>query len=263
MRSRRDVLMRLALIIAVCGPWTADDLFARPQTGAIGRPEHPRDDAIARAVESVKADPNLATETTIKTLRWRDASQPASPGRFGWVRWLGSLFGWMEQSARVLAWGGVIVLVVLLLRFLIAISERRVAGSAVPTFIAPTHVGDLDIRPETLPADIGGAARALWDRGDHRLALALLYRGLLSRLVHVHEIEIRDSSTEGDCLTLSAAHLSRPRYEYAAQLVAVWQRAVYGRESVQDPVVHHLCDRFAAILDRAPNGASAAGAGAV
>ena len=71
-------------------------------------------------------------------------------------------------------------------------------------FVAPTHVRDLDIRPESLPDDIGAAARALWDRGEHRAALALLYRGLLSRLAHVHRLPIRDSSTEGDCLALAA-----------------------------------------------------------
>jgi hypothetical protein len=260
-RSQRDLLIGLALGIAVCAAWSAEHVRAQQPTAAAARGERPTDDTIAGAVEAVKADPNLATETTIKTLRWRDSSQPRSAGRFGWLRWLGSLFGWMEQSARVLVWGGVLVLVGLLVRFLIAVSQRRVGGGAEPLFIAPTHVGDLDIRPETLPQDIGGAARALWDRGDHRPALALLYRGLLSRLVHVHQLEIRDSSTEGDCLTLSATHLSRPRFEYASQLVTVWQRAVYGRESVQDPVVHHLCDRFAAVLDRRSDGASVAGVG--
>ena len=52
---------------------------------------------------------------------------------------------------------------------------------------------------------------ALWDRGDHRAALALLYRGLLSRLVHVHRVPIRDSSTEGDCLALAARCLTPRR----------------------------------------------------
>jgi hypothetical protein len=142
---------------------------------------------------------------------------------------------------------------------------RLVRGADRPigekSFVAPTHVRDLDIRPETLPSDIGAAARALWDRGEHRAALALLYRGLLSRLAHVHRIPIRDSTTEGDCLTLTAASQLPPRRrEYAAQLVRVWQRAVYGQEQVQSATVYGLCNDFASALDGAhTREASAAG----
>ena len=110
---------------------------------------------------------------------------------------------------------------------------------------------DLDIRPASLPPDIGAAARALWDGGQHRAALALLYRGLLSRLAHVHSVPIQDSTTEGDCLALAAAHLARPRHDYVSRLVRVWQHAVYGHEEVSAGAVHDLCDGFATALDRA------------
>ena len=122
-------------------------------------------------------------------------------------------------------------------------------------FVAPSHVSDLDIRPESLPADIGAAARALWDRNERRAALALLYRGLLSRLVHVHRLPIRDSSTEGDCRLRLPKHIFRARAaSYTSRLVRVWQRAVYGREDIQTAAVHDLCDGFSATLDaRHPN----------
>ena len=127
-------------------------------------------------------------------------------------------------------------------------------------FVAPTHVQDLDIRPESLPPDIGAAARALWDRGEQRAALALLYRGMLSRLAHVHEVPIRDSSTEGDCLGLAARSLDAARVAYATQLVRTWQRAIYGGLTIETPQVWDLCARFAAHLDgpavaAAPRGA--------
>jgi len=116
-------------------------------------------------------------------------------------------------------------------------------------FVAPTHVRDLDIRPESLPRDIGIAARALWDRGEHRAALALLYRGMLSRLAHVHRVPIRDSSTEGDCLALAASHLTQEGREYASRLVRVWQRFVYAGQDTQPATVYVLCDDFASALD--------------
>ena len=95
---------------------------------------------------------------------------------------------------------------------------------------------------------------------------ALLYRGLLSRLVHVHLVPIRDSSTEGDCLSLASRHLKdEERKTYVASLVRLWQRAVYGGEQVPTESVLALCDGFARALDQpegaaAPPGMAAAGA---
>jgi hypothetical protein len=165
---------------------------------------------------------------------------------FGWVA---SLFVWLSQFVRMLLWLIAAVLAALLAIYLIRLVRRRGLPSTAGKFIAPSHVRDLDIRPESLPDDIGGAARVLWDRGEQRAALALLYRGLLSRLVHVHGVPIRDSSTEGDCLALARAHLNEERNLYAANLVRVWLRAVYGAEQIDTSQVHGLCDGFAATLD--------------
>jgi hypothetical protein len=126
--------------------------------------------------------------------------------------------------------------------------KARAAGGLA----TPTHVQDLDIRPESLPDDIGAAARALWDRGERRAALALLYRGLLSRLAHVHSVPIRDSTTEGACVTLAAAHLSEERHEYVARLVRLWQRSVYGGQDADTAAVYSLCTGFTAALDAPP-----------
>jgi hypothetical protein len=115
--------------------------------------------------------------------------------------------------------------------------------------VVPTHVQDLDIRPETLPDDVGLAARQLWDQGDHRAALALLYRGLLSRLAHVHQLPIRDSSTEGDCLAL-AARIGARGAAYSERLITTWQACVYGSAATQTFIVHGLCDEFSLSLDR-------------
>ncbi|MET0657279.1 MAG: DUF4129 domain-containing protein, partial [Steroidobacteraceae bacterium] len=108
----------------------------------------------------------------------------------------------------------------------------------------PTHVRDLDIRPESLPDDIGAAALGLWNEGQRRAALALLYRGLLSRLVHVYDVPIKASSTEGDCLHMVEQHLSEQRLAYANHLVRVWQRAVYGARDPENEEVRDLCLGF-------------------
>jgi hypothetical protein len=210
------------------------------------------DDAeVAKALEQVKKDPNLATERSIKTLKWK-STEPEQPRSTtpAWMEWLGGLFRWIDQSGRVLVWVAVAALAALLAAYVVRTlrSWESAEPSAGGAFEAPTHVQDLDIRPESLPPNIGAAARQLWDRGEHRSALALLYRGLLSRLAHVHALPIRDSSTEGDCLVL-AARMGAPGKDYAARLILLWQAAVYGQLDADTLAVHDLCDRFSPALD--------------
>lgn len=108
----------------------------------------------------------------------------------------------------------------------------------------PTHVGSLDIRPESLPADIGAAARALWQRGEGRAALSLLYRGALSRLVHGHGVPIRAASTESECLALAATRLAPAAHAFLAQLIAGWQAVAYARRELSPEDFERLCAGF-------------------
>jgi hypothetical protein len=218
---------------------------AQPKAASPGPSE------IARAIDTVKADPNLATERTIKTLRWKGSTESRPSGVLAWFGWIIGLFRWLEQSARLLVWGAAVLLAGMLVVYIARTIRRHGVPRMEELFVAPSHVRDLDIRPESLPKDIGIAARALWDRGEHRAALALLYRGMLSRLAHVHRIPIRDSSTEGDCLALAASHLTQGGRQYASRLVRVWQRFVYGGQDTQAATVYVLCDDFASALDPA------------
>lgn len=235
------VACRRAVLAAGLVLLTAVPLSA--QTASRG----PDDAAVERAMRQVKADPNLATERTIKTLRWKDSTaKPAPrPGSFAWLR---DFFRWLDQSARLLVWVAVGALIAVLAFYIVRTFRSWDEIPGDEGFVAPTHVQDLDIRPESLPPDIGAAARRLWDRGEHRAALALLYRGLLSRLAHVHQLPVRDSSTEGDCLRLAARMESAGR-EYAARLIVLWQAAVYGHLEADTAAVHALCDGFAPALD--------------
>lgn len=261
MPSRGEPLktLRACLIVALslAPAIAALPVMTSAQEAAIDRP------AIARALETVRADPQLNAEKTVKTLRWRDTRRPARTGRVGWLGWIAGFFAWLGQSARYLVWVAASILAVLAARYALENAIRaRSDKDANEPLVAPTHVRDLDIRPASLPPDIGAAARALWDAGQQRAALALLYRGLLSRLAHVHSVPIRDSTTEGDCLALAAQHLGTPRHDYVLRLVRVWQHAVYGHEEVTAIAVHDLCDGFAAALDRAAAPASSGRASA-
>lgn len=226
-------------------------LSIAPMASAAGG-SAPTQQEVDRAVETVKKDPNLAAERTVKTLKWKGAREDKPKTRPDWPYWLSwipNLFSWIGQASQMLVWVLIAALVGTLALFIVRLVRDTRLSPKGARFIAPTHVQDLDIRPESLPPDIGAAARALWDRGEQRAALALLYRGLLSRLAHVHEVAIRDSSTEGDCLALAARKLDAARIAYVTLLVRTWQRFTYGAQQIGDAAVHELCAGFAANLD--------------
>lgn len=254
---RTDVRARRASVFTfVVLAWCAS--FAEMRAGSVlAAPQQPTSEEIARALDVVKADPNLATVRTIRMLRWRSSNEPRRFGRPGWLAWIVDLFRWLDQSARVLVWGLALLLGAGLVAYVIRLFRNRSSEEAPGSLVAaPIRVRDLDIRPESLPHDIGAAARQLWDRAEHRAALALLYRGMLSRFVHVHDVPVRDSSTEADCLILAAKHLETTTAQYSTRLVNVWQRAVYGRESIDTLDVYGLCDGFRPALDRAASAVS-------
>ncbi len=235
---RRKLAAGGALLAAAClwagSAWPAED--ARPH-----------EFEVREALERVSEDPALAREKTIRTLEWvgDDAAPRAQPG---WMSWIGGLFDWLAQASRLLVWLLIAALVGLLLYHIARLAGGARRGTRAGNTAVPTHVHDLDIRPESLPDDVGAAAWALWEGGSQREALALLYRGLLSRLVHVHEVPIRDSSTEGDSLRLAERHLPPARHGYVGALIRTWQRAVYGGRAPQAPEVRVLCEQFAAAL---------------
>lgn len=215
------------------------------------RPASPDAVHISEAVTELRKDPNLGQERQVRTLRWRDREQAAEE-RPGWLAWFATFFQWLAESARLVVWVLVAVLAGMLGAFLWRLLRARRSEADLVSMLTPTHVRDLDIRPESLPADIGQAARALWDSGQPRRALALLYRGLLSRLVHVHGAPVRESTTEGDCIGLAGKHLREGAAAYATGLVRTWQSAVYGAHMPEAIQVHALCDGFAAALEPAP-----------
>ncbi|MDY6947202.1 MAG: DUF4129 domain-containing protein [Pseudomonadota bacterium] len=238
MRSRIRATW-VAILLAWCGGTLA--ALALPSV-AVAAPD---ETTILDALDEVGEDPNLSPERTIRTLRWLDAGDaPEQRETPGWLSWLGGLFQWIGSASRLLMWIGIVLLLGLLALFLKRIFGGYRNTSRPLAAAAPTHVRELDIRPASLPDDIGGAALKLWEGGDHRAALALLYRGLLSRLVHSHGVPIRESTTEADCLRLAVPRLHADAAEYATLLVRVWQHAVYGARQPAENDVRSLCSRF-------------------
>lgn len=203
--------------------------------------------AVHAAASAVAADPLLPGTEKFKTLRFKSEDDDRKPPKEDEVRWWMDLFANLSAGLRVAMWlavAGLLIWVLLRLRDWLG----RRAGTGGVAAVPPTHVGTLDIRPESLPEDIGHAARALLGRGEQRAALSLLYRGALSRLVHGHGVPIRAASTERECLALAAARLSPAPQAFLVQLVTGWQTVAYARRQLPAQSVEALCQGFDAQL---------------
>ena len=235
MPSLRRPLAALVLALAAAG------------AGAAAAPVTP--EQVQAAVEAVRADPLRGGTRTERKLRWKEEEDTPKPREddTGWA-WFNDFGRWLAASGRVLMWllgaAAVAVLVVMLRRWIVVRADFAVKAPGP----RPSHVRDLDIRPDSLPDDIAAAARALWLRGEARACLSLLYRGALSRLVHVHAVPIRGASTEGECVRLAARTLPHDGAGFFERLVQSWLLVVYGARDPDGPTVLALCDEFDARL---------------
>jgi hypothetical protein len=164
--------------------------------------------------------------------------------------WLAAIMAGAFKAALIVGGAGLVLW--LLWRY--AAPLRFGFGSA-PAPAMATEVGGLDIREESLPADVAGAVRALWQEGRQRAALALLYRATLSRMVSRQSLQLHQGATEGECLARArSAHaagtLDEASLALADQATTLWLNAAYGARWPAGDTVGALCARWQAHFDR-------------
>jgi hypothetical protein len=200
---------------------------------------------IRAAVTALRADPNLGKPHSMRSLQWVRSKAPPPPDSPTWI--LG-LFEFLGQTASLLLWiagSAVAALAVIWIGRLLRASSSRTAR---PQQLTVSRIGGLDIRPASLPDDVGAAALALLEAGRTRDALSLLYRGALSRAVHRHGVAIHESFTEGEALRAVESRLDSPRVAYFRELLGLWQRAMYAGQATAVEPVAALCASFGATL---------------
>jgi hypothetical protein len=244
----------LAACLILCLAWTPSSIgwaatsgapatAAAANTAPIGT--YLTREEIRAAAAKLRADRNLGGEQTLRTLRWNQASRADAPAP---PSWLTRLFDFFAQSSSLLLWITGAVCAASAVVWAIRVLRRRMPVATVQER-AVTSVRGLDIRPESLPENIGAAALVLLDAGREREALSLLYRGALSRSVHRFGVAILPSATEGEALRAVNATLDPPRAAYVSDIVALWQRAVYAGERVSAKPIDRLCRGFAESLE--------------
>ena len=258
MRSPRAEIRRIGaraatLVALACGPASA---APAPDAAASAPALSPAERAarVDALVKQLRADPQISGQHKEHELQWKKDEEKKKPERKRQPgsTWFKSFLDFLNDTSRFLFWGIALVLVAVLLvrgRHLVQLQGLRRRGAPQPVV---SHVRDLDVRPGSLPDDVGAAAWALWQAGQVPAALSLLYRGALSRLIHRHHVPITSSATEGECLDLARVHLEPAALHYVTQVVRAWEASTYGGRSLSSALGETLCSAFAAHLDAVP-----------
>jgi hypothetical protein len=206
--------------------------------------------AVHAALEELRRDPNLGRTKTIKSLHWIEGQAPPTSNEP--PSWIVGLFQFLSQAAGVLLWvaGGIGLSIAAIWVYRVVKARRSEQRATARTTVS--HVQDLDIRPASLPADVGSAALELLAAGRTREALSLLYRGALSRAVHNFSVVIGESYTEGEALRAVNQRLDQTRAQYFSTLVGLWQRTVYAADIPTAEPVATLCREFSPVLGGTP-----------
>lgn len=263
-RSRRRTawLHRMAVAVLICAVGTAASqpesapspassspaaaLSPATATGGSAGTASATLDEIERQVQVLRDEQHFGRKHPERYIRVKPDSpskdKPALDKSGAW--WRGFSL-WLSQIGRVGIWTLGAVAVAVLMVLVLRAWRQSAADVAIDLpGTAPGRVREYDIRPESLPADVGAAVRKQWRAGEQRAALALLYRAALSVLVHRHAVPIRASSTEGDCARLVAGHLDSARSEYFERVTRARLLSTYAGRWPDDAEVMSLSDTF-------------------
>jgi hypothetical protein len=160
-------------------------------------------------------------------------------------------FKHFAQALEVLLWslliGGLALLAWRYREWLRTFVSRRAPASPKVVKPAPTQLFGLALGAETLPTDIASTAEQLWAT-QPREALGLLYRGLLSRLLHDFNLPLKSADTEGQVLE-RVHQLEQPQLlAFSDELTRHWQNLAYGHRLPPTTIQQKLCSDWRALF---------------
>ena len=115
----------------------------------------------------------------------------------------------------------------------------------------PVVLFGLAVTPESLPPDITGEVERLWAT-QPRQALGLLYRALLSRLLHERQLPLKTAHTEQEVLQLLATTEQPALMAFATELTQHWQNQAYGHQAPPCAARGKLCSAWRELFDPEP-----------
>ncbi|MBT8766136.1 DUF4129 domain-containing protein [Metapseudomonas boanensis] len=215
------------------------------------------DSASAREdIKTLLDSPPFQNRETVTRWRLGNAAPetPADGSNLeGWASLLRDLFKlaeyWRSQEMLTLAlkallWGLVFSLIALFLwryRDWLNTFAGRLGLPQRHQQAQPPVLFGLELAPESLPEDVASEAERLWSE-QPREALGLLYRALLSRLLHDFRLPLKASHTEGEVLQMVIALDNLELEQFSQAVTRHWQNLAYGHQLPPGELRQGLCD---------------------
>jgi hypothetical protein len=264
MRQRLNGTALAVLLAAILLIPTGHDTWA---ADSVATPDSPRlleqpltSQASRDSIKAILDQPPFKNKETVTRYRFGEdkdsAENPSDDITPAWLKALLRLFdsqrfGALATLIEALLWGVVIAAIGLLIwhyrDLLQAFVSRRPSLGKQAVQAKPQQAFGLDLSRETLPTDIATSAENLW-QSHPREALGLLYRALLSHLLHDFGITLKAADTEGQVLE-RVEQLQHPALlAFSKKLTGHWQNMAYGHHLPAAHLQGELCDGWRALF---------------
>lgn len=193
----------------------------------------------AEVIREVKSHPDFKVhEQTIRVPKEKPSKSSWTWPSLGWAAELGTALGFFALALLIA------LIVWLIIRYWHVFKMKSPGG--VKAIAPPTAkvVMGMQVTAESLPKDIPSRVLALWREGKHHEALALLYRGTISKVIDISRVDIQESDTEGDCLRRVVAAGNAAHPGYFKGLTETWMRLAYAELVPSESDVVSLCSAW-------------------
>ncbi|AYC34111.1 DUF4129 domain-containing protein [Pseudomonas cavernae] len=203
--------------------------------------------AAHEAIGQLLDQPPFENRETVTRWRFGEEPQTQKPDPEDPSNLARLLERWLEHLAQVfevLLWALLLSLLVLLgwrYRDWLQTFAGRLHLPQRRQRAAPAQLFGLEVTPESLPADVAGAVERLWAE-QPREALGLLYRALLSRLLHDFRLPLNSAHTEGEVLELVQQLQQAELNRFSQVLTRHWQNLAYGHQLPPASLKRGLCE---------------------
>ncbi len=242
-RARRALYALIASSVLIAQPVWADNASALPEKLPPGASHYPAE-PIKKIITDILANPEFETQKAQKNLRYIGKPNETDPASGEWARELAEFVQYLASFFEFLLWLCAFIVVVLVIVYRDRWLRLFSTGSSFSKSAIPEMLFGLDIRQESLPADIPAEVMSLWARGKAIEAISLLYRGTLAMLIAHHGVAITASATEGECIQRVNDTTRTELAQYFVMLTHIWQITVYAHRLPQSGVVQTLCEGF-------------------
>ena len=110
--------------------------------------------------------------------------------------------------------------------------------------VLPDVLFGLDVRKNSLPDDIVGQVLNLCRQDKQREAIGLLYRAMLSQLMHGYGFRFNQANTELECVAMVQASYHDSIKKYVRQVTGEWQNIAYAHVLPGEESIQQLCSTW-------------------